>query len=74
MEYGVVGRSGVDAADDYAHEPGKIFAFAAENFGGDGVALIGAAKNDFGELREIGGGAGVGVFDEEIERGKVPEF
>ena len=62
---GCVGAA-LEAADDYADEPGEIFAFLAEDFGGYGVALIGAAEDDFGEAGEVGGGAGVGVLDEEI--------
>ena len=59
--------------EDDADEPGEIFALAAEDFGGNDVARVGAAENDFGEAGEVGGGAGVGVLDEEIERGELPE-
>ena len=37
---------GVDAVEDDADEPGEIFAFAAEDFGGYGVAFVGAAENE----------------------------
>ena len=73
-ERGVGGGRGLNAVEDDAHEPGEILALATEDFGGNDVTLVGAAENDFGEAGEVGCGASVGVLDEVIERGKLPEL
>jgi len=55
-------------------EVGQLFAFVAEDGLRYGVSVLRAGEDEGGETGDVGGGSGVGVLDEAVDGGEVPEF
>ena len=55
-------------------EVGQLFAFVAEDGLGYGVSVLCGGEDEGGQAGDVGGGGGVGVLDEAVDGGEVPEF
>jgi hypothetical protein len=62
-----------EAVDDEEDECAQLLTFVLEDALGDEVAFLGALEDEGGETGDVGGGGGVGVLDEVVEGGEVPE-